>query len=388
MVSLADYPLPPPWRPLHQRRAAMAPRGLQRLSGLQLGRAIRDLHALEGRFQDDGRGGGEGSLLCARVFQQQVVSPGLRAMATAQLPMDVVRRRVCCLLACRHAHACQSRLTCAVQPACLPLQLWRLSFPGDAAWWQRVVGLVRQRTPHPDSWQGLVVEPQVLTSSSSCQPGGTAASEAHDLQELLRAACSCAHKCSCQRCRRQQPQQPQQAAAAIACTPGAKRAVRIKPPGCVVGHLKLPDGSSAHSAPATPISQLASLSHRAVQSPGTPKGSKAAQAMQPGTPASTQQQQGASSMDGSSSTARDDADWPLSWSCEDIACACRLVQAEQLLETAVHLLLGLCRDSSCELFERLAHMARGEHLSQVWGVWSLLWCGHARLAQSSRRARH
>lgn len=49
-VSLADYPVGQPWRPLLQRAAIMAPRGLRRLSGLQLGRAVRDLRELEGGF--------------------------------------------------------------------------------------------------------------------------------------------------------------------------------------------------------------------------------------------------------------------------------------------------------------------------------------------------
>jgi hypothetical protein len=35
-------------------------------------------------------------------------------------------------------------------------QLWRLHCPGDALWWQRVVGWTGTHTPHPDSWTALL----------------------------------------------------------------------------------------------------------------------------------------------------------------------------------------------------------------------------------------
>lgn len=49
-VSLADYPVVHPWRPLLQRKAVLAPQGLRRLTGLRLGRAVKDLRELEGGF--------------------------------------------------------------------------------------------------------------------------------------------------------------------------------------------------------------------------------------------------------------------------------------------------------------------------------------------------
>lgn len=49
-VSLADYPVGHPWRALLQHKAVLAPRGLRRLSGLHLGRAMKDLGELEGNF--------------------------------------------------------------------------------------------------------------------------------------------------------------------------------------------------------------------------------------------------------------------------------------------------------------------------------------------------
>jgi hypothetical protein len=49
-VSLADSLVGHTWRPLLQRKAVMAPQGLARLTGLRLGRAVRDLRELEGGF--------------------------------------------------------------------------------------------------------------------------------------------------------------------------------------------------------------------------------------------------------------------------------------------------------------------------------------------------
>lgn len=49
-VSLADYPVGHPWRPLLQRKAVLAPQGLRRLTGLRLGRAVKDLRELEGSY--------------------------------------------------------------------------------------------------------------------------------------------------------------------------------------------------------------------------------------------------------------------------------------------------------------------------------------------------
>lgn len=49
-VSIADYPVGMPWRPLEARAGAMAVRGLQRLSGARLAKAVRDLRELEGPY--------------------------------------------------------------------------------------------------------------------------------------------------------------------------------------------------------------------------------------------------------------------------------------------------------------------------------------------------
>jgi hypothetical protein len=49
-VTLADYPVGHPWRPLLQRATVLAPQGLRRATGLRLGRAVKDLRELEGSF--------------------------------------------------------------------------------------------------------------------------------------------------------------------------------------------------------------------------------------------------------------------------------------------------------------------------------------------------
>jgi hypothetical protein len=49
-VTLADYPVSHPWRPLLQRAAVLAPQGLRRATGLRLGQVVKDLRELEGSF--------------------------------------------------------------------------------------------------------------------------------------------------------------------------------------------------------------------------------------------------------------------------------------------------------------------------------------------------
>jgi hypothetical protein len=68
-VSLADYPISQPWRPLTARRAdVMAPRALQSVTGVALSKLVRDLRELEGKFlvQDHDRQGcvDSAQLLC------------------------------------------------------------------------------------------------------------------------------------------------------------------------------------------------------------------------------------------------------------------------------------------------------------------------------------
>lgn len=56
----------------------------------------------------------------------------------------------------------------------VPLQLWLLHSPADAALWQRLVGLVATHQPHPDSWTGVLLGSpsrlQLLAASSIPPP--------------------------------------------------------------------------------------------------------------------------------------------------------------------------------------------------------------------------
>lgn len=61
--------------------------------------------------------------------------------------------------------------------------------------------------------------------------------------------------------------------------------------------------------------------------------------------------------------------WPAVWTCEDVAGLCRLVQAEELLETAVHALLGIGCDSSAELYDKLQQMTRGQARGSLQVCW-------------------
>lgn len=203
-------------------------------------------------------------------------------MVAAQLPMDVVscsrHQQLAVVLVCA-AHAALARMHAyLLAHACVVCtQLWRGTFADDAGWWQRMVGLLAQRLPHPDSWHSLTLlyaaeTPSLTRRAASSSGGDAAAEEAAELQRLLHPAAgiSPAH-CHCPRCR-----------------PAADSAG-----GC----------------------------------------------------------------------------WPSSWTCQDAAWACKLVQAEQLLESAVHQLLSAGADSSSELYDKLAAMTKQQVAMQVcvWG---------------------
>jgi hypothetical protein len=69
------------------------------------------------------------------------------------------------------------------------------------------------------------------------------------------------------------------------------------------------------------------------------------------------------------------ASWLELWSAEDVALLSQLVQAEELLETAVHMLLGVGADSSGELYDKLRAMTRGQGLAlEVSSSCACDWC--------------
>lgn len=270
-------------------------------------------------------------------------------------------------------------------PSCVTsdcLQLWRKSFPADKFWWQRMVGLVKHQLPHPDSWRALLTAPH---SSSNAQCGGCQEADAALLQDFLAQTYStAAYKCTCSRC----PTYPAAQAAVVtqvAAKPAvdaaalmAKARLRLRA-GLKLGLLQVPEGSTAAStaepSPAAAV-MCEPVSNPAAVSPG---GSRLhGTGSNPGCSTSTADANGSSSCgrtggDSSSGCSSsgdvqmgvnsDSSVWPSCWTCEDVAGLCRLAQAEELLETAVHLLLGIGADSSTELYDKLQQMARGQNLA-------------------------
>lgn len=75
------------------------------------------------------------------------------------------------------------------------------------------------------------------------------------------------------------------------------------------------------------------------------------------------------------STAAAAASWPPQWCAEDVAWLSQLVQAEELLETAAHMLLGVGADSSRELYDKLRAMTRAQGLVlEVGGMIPTAFC--------------
>jgi uncharacterized membrane protein YgcG len=265
------------------------------------------------------------------------------------------------------------------------LQLWRKSFPADKFWWQRMVGLVKHQLPHPDSWRALLTAPH-----SSCNPqcGGCQDADAALLQDFLAPRYStAAYKCTCSRC----PRYPAAQAAVVtqvtakpavdAAALMAKARLRLRA-GLKLGLLQVPEGSTAASraepSPAAaavcePVGDPAAMSPGGSRLDGTGSNpgcsaSSAGANGSSGTPGSSCD--GGTGGDSSSSgggvqkdASSDSSVWPSCWTCEDVAGLCRLAQAEELLETAVHLLLGIGADSSTELYDKLQQMARGQKLA-------------------------
>jgi hypothetical protein len=258
------------------------------------------------------------------------------------------------------------------------MQLWRKAFPADKFWWQRVVGLAQHRVPHPDSWKSLIscTHSRYNSSrSSSCQNAGAVPPE--DLQDFLSSQhSSAAYKCTCSRCPHYVDPQAT-VVAEVAAKPAvdaaalmARARLRLRAAGALgikLDPLQVPSVSiAASSATASPTAAVTSAPG-AVNSGSNGRSSASASCRSTlaslGTAASNSID-GArcgAAVDSSSGSGSSSAGsmWPACWSCEDVAALCRLVQAEELLETAVHLLLGIGTDSSAELYEKLQQMTRG-----------------------------
>lgn len=253
---------------------------------------------------------------------------------------------------------------------CIVLQLWRMSFPADKFCWQRLVGLMQQQVAHPDSWTALISLQH--SSSHSSRGGQHTSSLGRDLQDFMSLRHSSArYKCTCSRC----PHSADVQAAAVtetAAQPAADAAasmararLRLRA-GLKLGPLQVRGASTAAATTATtPVAGTPAAAVDAAVTDTTCSGS--ANGADPGRGTSCV---GGSSSGGADSHAGSNAGsssssssvWPACWSCEDVAGLCRLAQAEELLETAVHALLGIGADSSTELYEKLQQMTRGARL--------------------------
>jgi hypothetical protein len=240
------------------------------------------------------------------------------------------------------------------------LQLWRFTCQGDSSWWQRVVGLVQQHTPHPDSWRSLISS--YCSTSNSTTYGssysGTIAERAQEVQQLhallhgnasrVRTSPSVAGK-----------QVPGSGGVAAAAGQGPHRAVASRLSGFVVQPLQL-DGDTGHGSSSADAARQRS-SPAVTQARSAFAAAAAAASCEEGRLPSEGSEAAASTA--STAAAAAAASWPSQWAAEDVAWLSQLVQAEELLETAVHSLLGVGADSSGELYDKLRAMTRGQGLA-------------------------
>lgn len=273
-----------------------------------------------------------------------------------------------------------------------------------------MVGLMQHHMPHPNSWTALITSPYDNSatsnsgSSSSTSSGQHARDMLQELQDLLNPRHSTAkYKCTCSRCPAYATVQAAAVAevtakpAADAAAAMARTRLRLRA-GLKLNPLQVPDGNTAAAtAAATPAagnmptpaaaadaaaessSNLAasgdlvpssSTSRDSTNSSMSCSSGETSRSTAGGSSSGSRQvavSGTTSGSTGSSSGSSGGVEWPASWTCEDVAGLCRLVQAEELLETAVHLLLGIGADSSTELYDKLQKMARGQQTTkQVW----------------------
>jgi hypothetical protein len=255
---------------------------------------------------------------------------------------------------------------------------------------------MQQQAAHPDSWMALI---SLQHSSSHSSGSQHTSSVGRDLQDFMSPCYSSArYKCTCSRC----PHSADVQAAAVtetAAKPAADAAasmararLRLRA-GLRLGALQVPEASptAASSTATSPVAGEPAAVGDTLVTDGTGSGSASGGSV--GTATSCVGGSSGGGMDsctasnggsGSSSSSV----WPACWSCEDVAGLCRLVQAEELLETAVHTLLGIGADSSTELYDKLQQMTRGARLPMQVRVHSLCrrldcCCGGCALSSAS-----
>lgn len=219
---------------------------------------------------------------------------------------------------------------------------------------------MQQHTPHPDSWRRLMRSYQ-----STCSTSGKQLCELH---VFLHSSASRVMTSASSRGTSVAAGQPRHAGMQGTGVSLARPA-GLRP-------LQLPSGSSdrepcraaVHGRPAaaTRPSQhvqaaaFAAAGRQPLSSSGGTDNAENSGKSGPALPGGSGCVAGAGS---TSSAAIIESTWPEAWEAEDVAWLCQLAQAEELLETAVHLLLGIGEDSSDGLYERLRQMTRGQQLS-------------------------
>lgn len=244
------------------------------------------------------------------------------------------------------------------------VQLWQATCPEDAIWWQRVVGLVQQHVPHPDSWKCFIssfstTKPSSSGSSSthSCDrnsntPSQTGQPRPFELHELLHGSC----------CRVGLSQGTQQHLCVKSSSAADAAAARsVKSSEFKVTPLQL---ASKPSNIVATLQRATVVTDKVARVTDSSAAVPAAQRIAAGI---GQRVQVVTSDESGSDNHPEISDstsgiWPSRWTAENIAWLCQLVQAEELLETAVHLLLGVGSDSSEELYLKLGQMTRGQAL--------------------------
>lgn len=234
------------------------------------------------------------------------------------------------------------------------------------------MGLMQQQVQHSDNWKALLTAAHSSSGSSSC-------TDATCQQDFLSTRHSSAtYKCTCSRC----PHYIDHKAAVVtevvevkrvdAAASMARARLRLRA-GLKLNPLQVPAASTAVStAAATPLSTSAPGDAASTCAPnsrtsieaggGTGRDSSTGGAASSSNAADTGASANGDSGNSGVASSSSNSVWPACWTCEDVAGLCRLAQAEELLETAVHQLLGIGADSSTELYEKLQQMTRGTKL--------------------------
>lgn len=216
-------------------------------------------------------------------------------------------------------------------------------------WWQRLTGMLQQHIPHPDSWKCFISSynstkhSRTVASKQSSSRGMASQPqlqpEISELHDLLHGSCCRVQQApAISKDRNSNTSNGSHPASGASAGKGMSQPFKVTP-------LLLSDQSEAPSAY---MATARSNGNAAI--PGS-----ADRRVQIITHSGDTGGNHDGGVDG-------DCSWPAQWSALDVAWLSQLVQAEELLETTVHMMLGIGADSTEELYQKLAHMTRGQGL--------------------------